>query len=331
VDSGAAETTLSGVTACDLSVRLGPLELRNPVLSASGTYGHGLEMEVFTPTSLLGGWVSKTVTLRPRGGNPSPRLCETQAGLLNSIGLENRGIEHYLEHTLPVVARAESLIVTNIGGESPGEFAELARRLDGEAHVDALEVNLSCPNVQGGRLPFATDPESAAEVIRGVRQATSKPIFAKLSPNTSGLAAIARAVEAAGADGITAVNTLLGMALDWRSRRPGLATVQGGYSGPGIKPVALRCAWECARAVTIPVVGCGGVQSAEDVLEYLVAGCRAVQVGTSSFADPGLPGRIAGELPGLLAAQGIPRIEDLIGTLHDGRERPAPAPATRAP
>src|SRR5262245_32923050 len=158
----------------DLSVRLGPLELRNPVLSASGTYGHGLEMEVFTPPATLGGWVSKTVTLRPRGGNASPRICETEAGLLNSIGLENRGIEHYLAHTLPVMSRADTVVITNIGGESPEEFAELARLLDGEGAVDALEVNLSCPNVQGGRLPFATDPAAAAGVIALVRAATEK-------------------------------------------------------------------------------------------------------------------------------------------------------------
>jgi len=313
------------VVACDLSVRIGPLELRNPVLSASGTYGHGLEMEVFTAPSELGGWVSKTVTLRPRAGNASPRLCETEAGLLNSIGLENRGIEHYLAHTLPALRRADTVVVTNIGGESAAEFAELAARLDGEDAVDALEVNLSCPNVQGGRLPFATDPASAAAVIRGVRAATRKPLFAKLSPNTAGLAEIARAVEGAGADALTAVNTLLGLALDWRSRRPGLASVQGGYSGPGIKPVALRCAWECARSVAIPVIGCGGVTCAEDVLEYLVAGCRAVEIGTACFADPALPGKVVRELARLLEGQGIARAADLVGTIHDGREARAAA------
>lgn len=305
---------------CDLSLRIARLELRNPVLSASGTYGHGLEMEGFTAAEELGAWVSKTVTLRPRGGNASPRIHETEAGLLNSIGLENRGIEHYVAHTLPVMARADTVVVTNIGGESVAEFVELARRLDAEAAVDALEVNLSCPNVQGGKLPFATDPRPAAEVIGAVRRATQKPIFAKLSPNTAGLGEIARAVEGAGADAITAVNTLLGLALDWRTRRPGLATVQGGYSGPGIKPVALRCAWECARAVTIPVIGCGGIQRAEDALEYLVAGCRAVQVGTASFADPALPGKIARAMAQLLEGAGVARVSDLVGTIHDGRE-----------
>lgn len=311
--------TACDLTACDLSVRLGPLALRNPVLSASGTYGHGLEMEVFTAVAALGGWVSKTVTLRPRHGNPAPRICETAAGFLNSIGLENRGVEHYVAHVLPVMAKADSVVVTNIGGESVADFVEMARRLDGEEAIDAFEVNLSCPNVQGGKLPFATDARLAGEVIRAVRAATRKPILAKLSPNTAGLGEIARAVEGAGADGITAVNTLLGLAVDWRSKRPGLATVQGGYSGPGIKPVALRCAWECARAVKIPVIGCGGIVSAEDALEYLVAGCSAVQVGTGSFAEPELPARIAREMGVLLAQAGVRRVSELVGTIHDGR------------
>jgi len=312
------------VAPCDLALRLAGLELRNPVLSASGTYGHGLEMGGFTPAAALGAWVSKTVTRRPRHGNASPRICETQAGLLNSIGLENRGIDHYVAHTLPVMAAADTVVITNIGGESPEDFAELARRLDDEPAVDALEINLSCPNVHGGKLPFATDALVAAEVVRGVRAATRKPILAKLSPNTAGLAGIARAVEEAGADGITAVNTLLGLAVDWRSRRPGLASVYGGYSGPAVKPVALRCAWECARAVSIPVVGCGGIQSASDALEYLVAGCSAVQIGTASFSDPALPGKIVAEMRALLEAAGVARVQDVIGTIHDGRETRAP-------
>ncbi|MEQ1893286.1 MAG: dihydroorotate dehydrogenase [Planctomycetota bacterium] len=308
------------MTACDLSVRLGALELRNPVLSASGTYGHGLEMEVFTAVAALGGWVSKTVTLKPRPGNPAPRICETSAGFLNSIGLENRGVEHYVAHVLPVMARADSIVVTNIGGESVADFVALAQRLDGEAAIDAFEVNLSCPNVQGGKLPFATDARLAGEVLRAVRAATKKPLFAKLSPNTAGLSEIARAVEGAGADAITAVNTLLGMSVNWRTKRPGLATVQGGYSGPAIKPVALRCAWECARAVKIPVLGCGGITSAEDALEYLVAGCAAVQVGTASFGEPGLPGRIAADMARLLTEAGVRRVSELVGTIHDGRK-----------
>ena len=304
----------------DLSVDLGTLHLKNPVLSASGTYGHGTEMCHFTPPARIGALVSKTVTLAPRPGNDAPRVCETEAGLLNSIGLENRGIEHYLSQTLPEVAEADTVIITNIGGEAIEEFVELARRLDGESAIDAFEVNLSCPNVQGGRLPFGTDPENAARVIAGVRAATSKPIFAKLSPNVAHIANMARAVEEAGAHGITAVNTLLGLAVDWRTGRPGLATVQGGYSGPAVKPVALRCAWECARSVSIPVIGCGGISTADDALEYLVAGCAAVQIGTACFADPALPGRLVDELSERLSAAGIERVVDLIGTIHDGQD-----------
>ena len=314
----------------DLTVELGPLRLRNPVLSASGTYGHGLEMCHFTPPSAVGGLVSKTVTLRPRPGNPAPRISETEAGLINSIGLENKGLEAYVAATLPEMAEADTVVVTNVGGESLDDFAAVAARLDGEAAVDAMEVNLSCPNVDGGRLPFATEPEAAARVIERVRAATAKPIFAKLSPNVSGIGRIARAVEEAGADGITAVNTLLGMSVDWRSGRPGVATVQGGYSGPAIKPVALRCAWDCARSVSIPVIGCGGVSTADDVLEYLVAGCTAVQVGTACFADPGLPARVVVDLEQRLDAAGIPRVRDLIGTIQDGRPRPGRAERPKA-
>jgi len=304
-----------------LGVCVAGLELRNPVLSASGTFGHGLEMQAFSPPALLGGLVSKTVTLRPRHGNPHPRICETEAGLLNSIGLENRGIEAYLTDVLPQMATADCVVVTNIGGESPEEFAELAARLDGREEVDALEVNLSCPNVQGGRLPFSTDPRMAARVIELVRAATRKPLWAKLSPNVSDIAELARAVEGVGADAITAVNTLLGMRVDWRARRPGLATVQGGYSGAGVKPVALRCAWACARAVSIPVVGCGGIASAEDVLEFLVAGCSAVEVGTSCFSDPARLGRLETELAALLDGAGVGSVGELIGSLQVPGER----------
>ncbi|MED6335542.1 MAG: dihydroorotate dehydrogenase [Planctomycetota bacterium] len=304
----------------DLSVELASLALRNPILSASGTFGHGLEMEHFSSPESMGGLVSKTVTLRPRPGNPAPRIHETEVGFLNSIGLENHGIEAYLREVLPRVADADTCIFTNIGGEAEQEFAELAGMLDEREEVDALEINLSCPNVGGGRLPYSTDPALAERVVRGVREATTKPIFAKLSPNVTRIADIARGVEAGGADGLTAVNTLLGMAVDWSSRRPRIATVQGGYSGVGIKPVALRCAWECARAVSIPVIGCGGVGDAQDVLEFLVVGCSAVQVGTAAFADPALPGVLAERVATLLDAEDIASVRELIGALEDGRE-----------
>ena len=315
----------------DLRVRIGSLELRNPVMSASGTYGHGLEMCHFTPPEKLGALVSKTVTLAPRGGNKAPRICETELGLLNSIGLENKGIESYIEQTLEEVAGADTVIVTNAGGESIEEYVEITRLLDAEGTVDAIELNLSCPNVQGGALPFSTDPARAKEVVEEARRMTQKPLFVKLSPNVAHIERMAKAVEEAGADAITAVNTLLGLAVDWRRRKPGLGSVQGGYSGPAIEPVALRCAWACARAVEISVIGCGGISSAEDALEFLVAGCAAIQLGTASFADPALPGRVAQEMEALLRAERVSSVNELIGTLRDGREENREGRSEKAP
>jgi len=300
----------------DLRTTIGTLSLRNPIMSASGTYGHGLESQFLAPPSSVGALVSKTVTLRPRHGNPVPRICETEAGFLNSIGLENKGVDYFVRETLPDVRDADTLIATNIGAESIEDFVEMARTLADREEIDAFEVNLSCPNVQDGKLPFATDPHTAARVVEGVKRVTTKPVWAKLSPNVTRIGDMARAVEAAGADAITAVNTVLGMKVDWRSGKPGLATVQGGYSGVAIKPIALRCAWECARSVSIPVVGCGGIMTAEDALEFLVVGCRAVQLGTVNFSDPGLVGRVAAEMSALLDAHGVARVSDLVGTLR---------------
>ena len=311
-------------TRVDLTTELAGLVLRNPILSASGTYGHGLEMRNFTPPEAIGGLVSKTVTPNPRHGNPAPRISETGSGFLNSIGLENRGVDSYLSSVVPQVADADTVVVTNIGGESVEEFGAMAERLEGVEAVDALEVNLSCPNVQGGRLLFSTDPVQAAAAIAAVRAASTKPIFAKLSPNVSCIEEIAVAVAEAGADAITAINTLLGMSVDWRTGAPGLALVQGGYSGPAIKPVALRCAWACARAVDIPVIGCGGIATVDDALEFLAVGCTAVQVGTSAFAEPDLPARIAGELPGRLAEAGFGSVAELVGSIRDQAAAPPP-------
>lgn len=302
----------------DLVTRVGALELRNPILTASGTFGHGLEMHSFVPPEALGALVGKTVTLRPRPGNPMPRIHETEAGLLNSIGLENRGIETYIQEVLPTLAEVDTKVVANIGGEALEEFVELALRLDVRDEIDAIEVNLSCPNVDGGRLVFATDPQAAAAVIAEVRAATSKPVWAKLSPNVTRIDEIARAVVAAGADALTAVNTVLGMSVDWRTGRPGLSTVMGGYSGTAIKPIALRCAWQCARAVDAPVIGCGGITTADDVLEFLAAGCVAVQVGTASFGDPERLARLANEVSQRLDEAGCASVREVIGRL--GRE-----------
>ena len=304
-----------------LVTKLPPLTLSNPIMSASGTFGHGLEMGAIVPPERLGALVSKTVTLEPRPGNPMPRVWETEAGFLNSIGLENRGLEAYMEDVLPTVAaaaRAGTAIVTNIGGHTPQEFVQLAQALGERPEIAALEVNLSCPNVQGGKLPFATDPAAARDILAALANVTDKPLWAKLSPNVARIDEMALAVEEGGAAAITACNTLLGMAVDWRTRRPRLALVRGGYSGLGVRPVALRCAYDCARAVSIPVIGCGGISSAEHVLEFIVAGCTAVQVGSASFSDPGLLGRLAAEVEDLLEREDCPDLAELRGSLTEG-------------
>jgi dihydroorotate dehydrogenase (NAD+) catalytic subunit len=300
----------------DLTVNLAGLELANPVMSASGTFGHGLEMASFVPPAALGAWVSKTVTFEARPGNPAPRIAETEAGFLNSIGLENKGVESYISDVLPTLAGAGTRIITNIGGKRVEDYVAMAERLDGFDVIDAFEVNLSCPNVAGAKLQFATDPELAERTLAAIRAVTTKPLFAKLSPNVTRIGDIAVAVEAGGADAITATNTLLGMAVDWRTRRPGLALVQGGYSGRAIKPVALRCAWECARRVSIPIIGCGGISTADDVLEYLVVGCTAVQVGTASFSDPALLAGLPGAVERALDAAGVTSVRELVGSME---------------
>lgn len=298
-----------------LAVRLGALRLRNPVMSASGTFGHGAEMQGFVPPSAMGALVLKTVTPHPRHGNPLPRIHETPAGMLNSIGLENKGIEVFLREGWPKLLALDVPLVMNIGGESEEEFSSIAKRLVGLPQLAAVEVNLSCPNVQGGRLPFATDPSAAHDAIAAVRSELNVPLFAKLSPNVARIAPIAEAVEKAGADAITAINTLLGLGLDWRRRKPHLATVVGGFSGPAIKPVALRMVRECSLAVKIPIIGCGGISCAEDVMEFLVAGASAVQVGTWSYVRPNGILEIVQDLSRLLDEEGIEAIEAWVGTL----------------
>jgi dihydroorotate dehydrogenase (NAD+) catalytic subunit len=298
-----------------MEVDLAGVPLRNPILSASGTFGHGVEMQHMVPLDVLGGLVSKTVTCVPRPGNPAPRIAETKAGFLNSIGLENRGIESYIESVLPEVENAGTVIVTNIGGESVADYVAAAEALASFDVISALEVNLSCPNVDGGRLTFSTDPKKAEEAMRAVSEVTDKPLWAKLSPNVTRIEEIACAVEAGGASAITAVNTLLGLGVDWRTGQPSLATVMGGYSGIGMAPVALRCAWQCVQAVDIPVIGCGGIADAEDVLDFLAVGCHAVQVGTASFSDPGMLGRLPGEVERLLDDAGVKDVMDVVGCM----------------
>lgn len=306
-----------------LDTTLGPLTLANPVLSASGTFGSGWEGRMFSDLTRVGALVSKTVTVRPRHGNPPPRIQETPSGMLNSIGLENKGADHFVGEYLPKMLQMRAAggprVVINIGGESIDEFVQLAERFSA-AGADALEVNLSCPNVQEGKLLFSTDPRLTEQAVRAVKRVATVPVFAKLSPNVTDIAAIARAAEQGGADGVTAINTLIGMAIDWKKRRPILARGIGGLSGPAIKPVALRMVYECARSVRIPVIGVGGVRSAQDVLEFVCAGASAVQVGTAQFTDPGLMVRIVDDLRTLLT-EARTTIRELRGSAH--AERPA--------
>jgi dihydroorotate dehydrogenase (NAD+) catalytic subunit len=308
-----------------LEARLGPLVLENPVMSASGTFGSGWEGRAFRAAdgrtlAGVGALVSKTVTVRPRPGNPPPRIIETPCGMLNSIGLENRGADVFLAQTLPRMRSLGPKVVINIGGESVDEFVELCERFCA-AGVDALEVNLSCPNVQGGRLPFSTVPSMTEAAMRRIKAAAhpAVPVFAKLSPNVTDVTEIARAAEQGGADGITAINTLIGMAIDWRRRRAEIGMRIAGLSGPAIKPVALRMVCDIARAVRIPVIGVGGITSVDDVLEFLVAGASAVQIGTANFVDPARMPALVGELEAALREAGT-SVRELVGSLTEAAE-----------
>ncbi len=293
------------------------LVLENPLLSASGCFGAGLEGASTGESGILGAIVTKTVTLRPRAGNPPPRIFETSGGLLNSIGLANPGIESFLERDLPGALALGPPVIVNIGGETSGEYAALAERLQ-DSGAAALEVNLSCPNVQGGSLPFSTDPDACRRVVSELRRATDLPLFVKLSPNTHAVVEVACAAVEGGADGLTLINTLLGMAVDWRRRRPRIGMGVAGYSGPPVKPVALRIVHQVRRAVGVPILGVGGIQSAEDVCEFLVAGASAVQIGTAWFTDPRAGSWILSRLERLLAEEDT-SVDDLVDSM--GKER----------
>jgi len=300
----------------DLSVTLGRLRLRNPVLVASGTFGYAKEMESLVDFSRLGGVIPKTVTSSPRAGNPPPRTVETASGLLNAIGLDNDGLEHFLAHHLPYLRTLPTAVIGNIAGKTEEEFVVMARRVhEAGPGLAGLELNLSCPNVSGG-LDFATDPAVTRRIVRGCRDACpALPILAKLTPNVTDITVIARAAADGGADAVSAVNTFVGMAIDWRRRKPVLANVTGGLSGPAIKPLALRCVWRIARLKAVPVVGIGGIATLDDVMEFLVAGASAVQIGTANFYAPTACTRIVDELPAAVRSLGADRLADLIGTL----------------
>ncbi len=304
----------------DLSVTLkGPtqsLHLKNPVLTASGTFGYGMEFAPYGDLTSLGGIIVKGLSLLPRDGNPCPRIVETTAGMLNAVGLQNDGVEAFCKEKLPRLPWQHLPVIANLYATSPAEFGELAARLDAEEGVAALEVNVSCPNVKSGGILFGQDPGLAAAVTRAVRDAApNKPLIIKLSPNVTDIALMARSVQDAGADMISCINTLSGMAVDVARRTPRLANVIGGLSGPAIKPVALRCVWQVCQAVDIPVIGLGGICSAEDVLEFILVGAHAVQIGTANFISPDRAFEIVKELPAVCRQLGVTSLDELRGSL----------------
>ena len=295
-----------------LSVNLCGIELDNPVIPASGTFGFGREFAEFYDINILGTFYFKGTTLHPRSGNPTPRIAETPSGMLNAVGLQNPGVEHVQTHELPEMkAYFHKPVMANISGFSLEEYVEVARRLDGEAQVGWLEVNISCPNVHGGGMSFGTDPACAAQVTKAVKAVTSKPVIIKLSPNVTDIVSIARACEDAGADGVSLINTLLGLRMNLRTRKPLLANTTGGLSGPAVFPVALRMVYQVANAVKIPVVGMGGVSSAEDVLEMLMAGAAAVEVGAANLVNPCACKEIIEALPAAMDKYKIETLRDL--------------------
>ncbi len=302
----------------DLEVQLAPkhpngLLLKNPVMAASGTFGYGVEYARLIDVNQLGAIVTKGVTLRPRRGNPQPRLAETPAGMLNSIGLQNPGVRAVIREKAPMWARLNVPVIVNIAGETVEEYAQLAELLDSAPGVAALEVNVSCPNVKVGGMAFGVDPRAAAAVTLAVKAASSLPVIVKLTPNVTDITAIAQAVVEAGADAVSLINTLLGMVVDVKSRRPWLSTITGGLSGPAIRPVALRMVYQVAKAVDVPVIGIGGITSTDDALQFLMAGATAVQVGTATFVNPKTATEIIAGLGKFLESEGLQSIKAIIG------------------
>jgi len=304
----------SDSSSVPLRVQLGRLSLRNPILTASGTFGYAREMERLVDFHKLGGILPKTVTKAPRPGNTPWRTVETAAGLLNSIGLDNDGIDAFIEHHLPYLRELPTAIIVSIAGRTHDEFVEMAMQLDGRPGVAAVELNVSCPNVAHG-VDFGADAAMCGRLVAAVRERTSLPVIAKLTPNVTSIATIARAASEAGVDAISLINTVLGMAIDWRQRRPMLGNIMGGLSGPAIKPIALRCVYQVAQAVKTPLIGIGGIATIDDVMEFLVAGATAVQVGTANYYDPTVTMKLVSALPAALREAGVTSISELVSTL----------------
>jgi dihydroorotate dehydrogenase (NAD+) catalytic subunit len=299
----------------DLTVNIGKLTLKNPVMPASGTFGYGEEYAEFVDLNMLGAVIVKGLSLFPKEGNPPPRVAETPAGMLNAVGLQNIGIENFIRDKLPFLRQFDTKVIVNFFGDSIEEFAEAAVRLSSEDGIHGLEMNISCPNKQAGWCIFGTDPKVTFQVVSAVRRATELPLIVKLSPNVTDIALMARAAEEAGADAVSLINTVLGMAVDIETWKPKLANVTGGLSGPAIKPIAVRMVWEVSRSVKIPVIGIGGIMNAEDAVEFMLAGATAVEVGTANFLKPAATVEIVRGIVIYLEKRGINNIKDIIGGL----------------
>jgi dihydroorotate dehydrogenase (NAD+) catalytic subunit len=303
-------------TLPDLRVNIGSLEIANPVMTASGTFGYAREFEQLTNLHRLGAVIVKGISLHPRVGNPPPRIVETACGMLNAIGLQNVGVDRFITDKMKYLAGLNVPVIVNILGDSLAEYAEITERLQGVPGVAGIEVNISCPNVKKGGVAFGTDPAMAASVTSAVKEKAAVPVMIKLSPNVTDITLIARAVEDAGADSISLINTLIGMAIDLKTRRPALANIIGGLSGPAIKPVALRMVYQVARVVSIPVIGIGGIESTEDALEFMLAGATAVQIGTANFINPRVTEEIVDGMYAYATAEKLTSIRSIIGELN---------------
>lgn len=299
----------------NLEVNIGALKLKNPVLTASGTFGYGEEFADFIDLNRLGGFIVKGTTLNHREGNPYPRMAETPSGMLNAVGLQNKGVDYFIEHIYPRIEHLDTEIMVNVSGASVADYTEVCHRLTQCPKIHAVEVNISCPNVKQGGMAFGTTCEGAAEVTRAVRKAWPGTLIVKLSPNVTSIVDIARAVEAEGADAVSLINTLLGMAIDVERRRPYLSTITGGLSGPAVRPVAVRMVWQVAKAVGIPVVGLGGIMNARDALEFIMAGATAIEVGTANFIDPAVTVKIVDGINEYLDRHNLPDLASIRGII----------------
>lgn len=300
----------------DLSVRINRLRLKNPVMTASGTFGYGLEYADFVSLDQIGGIIVKGTTLQPREGNDYPRMAETPSGMLNCVGLQNKGVDYFCDHIYPQIKDIDTNMIVNVSGSSPDTYAECAARIDRLDRIPAIELNISCPNVKQGGMAFGTTCAGAASVVRAVRQRYNKTLIVKLSPNVTDIAEIAKACEAEGADSVSLINTLMGMAIDIEKRQPMLSIATGGLSGPAVKPIAVRMVWQVAKAVKIPVIGLGGICNATDAIEFLMAGATAIQIGTANFIDPTVTLKVRDGINEWLDRHGCTSVSEIIGALN---------------